>query len=228
MSANELRSARLEKGLTQAKAAERLGVSQAYVAMLEKGKRPVTRELAQRVMRLYGLPPTAVPPPDSLTERLGPAELTKDLAALGYPGFAYLRARRRTPKNPAEVLLTALAQNDLEARLVEALPWLLVHYSTLDRDWLVREARVRNVQNRVGFVVSLALRLAERTGDDDKVQALRRLEADLERSRLVHEDTLGRALLPEAERRWLRQNQSEDAKHWNVLTDWTADAVRYA
>src|SRR5204862_2965596 len=45
--------------------------------------------------------------------------------ALGYPGFTHLRPRRWALKNPAEVLLAALAQDDLEPRLVEALPWLL-------------------------------------------------------------------------------------------------------
>jgi hypothetical protein len=38
---------------------------------------------------------------------------------------------------------------------------------------------------------------------------------------------LGRASLSEAERHWLVESQSEDARRWNVLTDWTADALRY-
>jgi hypothetical protein len=47
--------------------------------------------------------------------------LASDLAALGYPGFAYLRA---SPKRaPAEVVLSALQVANLEPRLVEALPW---------------------------------------------------------------------------------------------------------
>jgi len=54
------------------------------------------------------------------------------------------------------------------------------------------------------------------------------LESELERSRLVQQDTLCHASLTEPERRWLARNRSEDAKHWNVLTDWTADALRYA
>jgi transcriptional regulator with XRE-family HTH domain len=225
MSANELRSARTIKGLTQAQAATRLGVSQPYVAMLESGVRRLTRPLARRVMHAYDLPPTAVPASSStLTEKCGAASLARNLAALKYPGFAHLRPHRWTPKNPAEVLLAALAKDDLEPRLVEALPWLLLHYPNLDREWLVREAKVRDLQNRLGFVVSLARRLAERTGTEDN--ALAELERDLERSRLVREDTLGK--LPEAERRWLQKNQPADAKHWNVLTDWTVGALRYA
>src|ERR1700675_1132159 len=65
-------------------------------------------------------------------------------------------------ENPAEVLLGALAQDDLEPRLVEALPWLVLRYSTLDWSWVVREAKVRDLQNRLGFVVGLARQLAVR------------------------------------------------------------------
>jgi hypothetical protein len=52
--------------------------------------------------------------------------LATELASLGYPGFAYLKSRGK--KNPAEVLLSALSSNHLEARLVEALPWILLKY----------------------------------------------------------------------------------------------------
>lgn len=227
MSTNELRSVRKVKGLTQAKAAERLGVSQAYVAMLERGKRKLTPRLARRAVRVYGLPPTAVPPSDELTKR-GANELAEDLAGLGYPGFAYMRSPRWTPRNPAEVLLSAVAQSNLEPRLVEALPWLLLHYPDLDRGWLVSGAKARDLQNRLGFVVTLARRLADRVAKEDTARTLNELENNLERSRLAHEDTFGKPALSEAERRWLEQNRSEDAKHWNVLTDWTADALRYA
>jgi transcriptional regulator with XRE-family HTH domain len=228
MGANEFRKARTVKGLTQVQAATRLRISQSYVAMLENGQRRLTPKLARRAMRAYDLPPTAVPPSDPLTGRHGAPELARDLAALGYPGFASMRPHHRSPKNPAQVLLSALANDDLESRLVEALPWLVLHYSPLDREWLVRSAKLNDLQNRLGFVVSLARRLAERDGADEKVRALKELEGDLERSRLAREDTLCKASLPEAERRWLQQNRPDDARRWNVLTDWTADALRYA
>lgn len=138
-----------------------------------------------------------------------------------------MRPRNWKPKNPSEVLLTALAQDDLEARLVEALPWLVVKYWPLDQGWLVREAKLRDLQNRLGFVVSLARYLAERAGDERKARALKELETDLERSRLAREDTLCKASMREPERRWLAENRSEEGKRWNLLTDWTADALRY-
>ena len=228
MNFNDLKAGRLAKGLSQVQAATRLGVSQPYLAMLESGRRRLTPRLARRAMRVYGLPPTVLPPSEPLSRRRVDAEtLADDLAGLGYPGFSYLRPRNWKPKNPSDVLLGALAQDDLEARLVEALPWLVVKYWPLNREWLVREAKLRDLQNRLGFVVSLARRLAERAGDQRKAQALNELEAELERSRLAREDTLCNASLPEPERRWLVEHRPEEAKHWNVLTNWTGDALRY-
>ncbi|MEK6664918.1 MAG: helix-turn-helix transcriptional regulator [candidate division NC10 bacterium] len=228
MNSNDLKSGRSAKGLSQVQAATRLGVSQPYLAMLESGRRRLTPELARRAMKVYDLPPTVLPPSELLSRHRVDAEvLANDLAALGYPGFAYLRPRNWKPKNPSDVLLAALAQDDLEARLVEALPWLVLRYWTLDWEWLVREAKLRDLQNRLGFVVSLARRLAERARDERKARALNELESELERSRLAREDTLCKASLPEPERRWLAENRPEEAKHWNVLTDWTVDALRY-
>jgi transcriptional regulator with XRE-family HTH domain len=210
-------------------AAGRLGMSQPYLAMLERRQRRLTPELARRAAKVYAVPPTSVPPspPRSPHVRSTAATSARDVAGLGYPAFAYLRSRHWTPKNPGEVLLAALAQHDLESRLVEALPWLVLRYWTVDMDWLVREAKLNDLQNRLGFVVSLARRVAERASDQGRTRTLTDVERELDRSRLAREDTLCRASLPEAERRWLREHRSEEARHWNLLTDWTTGALRY-
>jgi transcriptional regulator with XRE-family HTH domain len=228
MDAKGLRAVRVEKGWSQVEAAHRLGVSQPYLVMLERGQRRLTSELARRAVQVYGVPPTVVPPSQSapLRSPLDGAALARDLAGLGYPALAYLRPRHWKPKNPGEVLLAALAQDDLEPRLVEALPWLGLRYA-LDWTWVVREAKVHDLQNRLGFVVSLARGLAHRTGDQGKVESLADLERTLERSRLAREDTLCRASMPEAERRWLTEHRPAEARRWNLLTDWTAEVVRY-
>ena len=57
----QLRSARIAAGLTQHQAADRLGVSQAYLALLERGRRPVTAQLGLRIANFYGLGPVALP-----------------------------------------------------------------------------------------------------------------------------------------------------------------------
>ena len=229
MRTTDLRAARVAKEWSQVEAAQRLGVSQPYLAMLERGQRRLTPKLARRAAKLYDLAPTAVPRSQrELPARLNAATLARDLASFGCPGLAYLRPRHWTPKNPGEVLLSALAQDDLEPRLVEALPWLVLRYSTLDWSWVVREAKIHDLQNRLGFVVDLARQLAGRIGDESKARSLVDLEAQLDRSRLARQDTLCRAALPEAERRWLAEHRPEAAKRWNLLTDWTADALRYA
>jgi len=229
MTTHDLRQGRLHKGLNQTQAAHRLGVSQPYLAMLERGRRRLTPKLAWKVRRVYGLSPAVLPhstlPPRPRAEA---GALVSDLGSLGYPGFAYSRHRGRKLKNPGDVLLTALAQADLESRLVEALPWLLLKYADMDRRWLVQEAKARDLQNRLGFVVSLARQLAERAGDQSKTQTLKALEEELESSRLLREDTLCKASVPEPERRWLEEHRPEVARHWKVLTDWTPDKLRYA
>src|SRR5262245_4649073 len=228
MTATVLRQGRLRKRLSQTEAAHRLGVSQPYLAMLESGRRPLTPDLTWKATRLYELSAAMLPhtPLPTRAPQVDADELVRDLSSLGYPGFSYSRPRRRKLKNPGDVLLTALAQPDLEARLVEALPWLLLKYTDVDRSWLVREAKVRDLQNRLGFVVSLARRVAEKANDQAKTQTLRLLEAELDHSRLDREDTF-KASVPEPERRWLEQRRPEEAEHWKMLTDWTADTLRY-
>ncbi|HEY3129372.1 MAG TPA: hypothetical protein VGL91_07935 [Acidobacteriota bacterium] len=119
-------------------------------------------------------------------------------------------------------------QDDLEARLVEALPWLLFRYWNLDKSWLVQQAKLLDLQNRLGFVVSLARQLAERTNSPAaRLEALKGLELDLEQIRLAREDSLCKALKP-TEKQWLRENRPEKAKHWNLLTDWRPEILPYA
>ena len=114
--------------------------------------------------------------------------LANDLAALGYPGFGHLRVKRK--KNPVEVLLSALGVKTRESRVVEALPWILLQYPDLDWNSLVSAASARDLQNKLGFVTSVARRVAETRGEHDKAELLRKQERVLEKSRLSFEDTL--------------------------------------
>ncbi len=229
MTGSELKAARKKAGMTQVDVSRNLRVSQGYVSLLEQGSRRVPPKLAKRFASLYCLPPTALPVVEGAHRlaRRDPQTLAEELGALGYPGFSYLRSRRR--RNPAEVLLAALSQRDLESRLAEALPWVLLHYPDVDKKWLVDRARLHDLQNRLGFVVRLAREAAERQGrQDDRLQALAKLESELEASRLAREDTFCKESLSEAERQWLRNVRPPEAQHWNLLTDWRPEALRYA
>ncbi len=197
--------------------------------MLERGKRRLTASLARKFMRVYRLDPTVLPPSD-LADRPGrtsPDELARQLAALGYPGFAYLRPYV-AKKNPAEVLLTALAQDNLEARVAEALPWLLLQDWEVDSNWLAEQAKRFDLQNRLGFVVSLARQVSESNRrNDQRSRALSALESVLERSRLAREDVFFRAPRTPAEREWLMANRPEEARHWNLLADLRREHLGY-
>ena len=224
-----LREARKQLGWSQQKAAVTLGVSQSYLSMLEMGERPVPDDLARKFVRAYRLPPTSLPPTEDrwTPGRVDAQGLAEELAGLGYPGFAYLRKKHST-KNPAEVLLDALAQDRLEARLFEALPWLLLNYWTMDTKWLVEQAKLHDLQNRLGFVVTLARRATRRTTHSVARQnVLESLELSLKRSLLAREESLGSTSLSETERSWLREHRSKEAKQWNLLTNWRPEALRY-
>ena len=209
-------------------AAGRLGVSQPYLAMLENGKRRLTPALARKVVAAYGLPPAELPFPAAFTpaDRVDGQRLVEDLARLDYPGFAYVRTQVRS-KHPGEVLLTALAQENLEGRVAEALPWLLLRYWEMDLGWLVLEAKKFDLQNRLGFVVNLARQLSERGEGVERTQTLTNLESLLEPSRLAREDCFYRPPRNDRERRWLAENRPEAARHWNLLSDLRPEHLQY-
>jgi len=225
MTHEQLKAGRLESALTQVEAAVRLGVSQPYLSQLEKGERPITAQLARLAAALYRLPATALPIPESVARRI-PANsdtLSRQLAGLGYPGFAHLRHAKA---NPAAVLLEALVQEDLEVRLVEALPWVVLTYPDLDWSWLIREVKLRDAQNRLGFVVAMARDLAAtRPPLRPALERLSSVAIELERARLAREDTLCRESMPPAERDWLATTRSALARHWNLLTGLTPDQL---
>ena len=230
MSGQEFRMARRARGWTQKKAAVRMGVSQTYVALLERGKRKFPSKLARKAVVALNLDPVSLP----VRNAVGGTEadtLARQLAALGYPGFAYLHGLHK--RNPAEVLLTALAQQELESRLVEALPWLLLNYSRMAdvcREWLLEQARLRNLTNRLGFVASTAKLVLEnrRETQSERYRALTQMEKDLNHSLLAREDTLCQASLSQAERDWLKENRPEMASKWNLLTNWKPEFLQYA
>ena len=226
MTGADLKSARQKADYTQAEAAFQLGLTQAYLSMLERGRRPVTSDLAAQARRVFDFPPTALPLETTEAPPLGENELRSNLGALGYPGFSYLRGR--PTRNPAQLLFYALNQPDLDTRLVDALPWLTYTYVDMNWDWLVSHAKLHDRQNRLGFVVTVAEKLAVKAGDRTRSLKLSASRAVLERSRLVQEDTLCHDSMTEVERKWLRSKRPREARHWNLLTDLEVRHLAYA
>jgi DNA-binding XRE family transcriptional regulator len=225
----EFKRARKDRKWTQQKIAKRLGVSQTYVALLERGKRQFSPHLGRKAVRVLNMSPAALPVTKNPFS-LSADRLAYELGALGYPGFAHLRSVRK--RNPAEVLLTALAQDNLEARVTEALPWLLLQYAEMsdaNKKWLLAEARLRNLTNRLGFVATLSKEVARRSGDttSQRYQSLLKLEEDLLQSRLDREDTLCQSSLSLNEREWLKEVRPQEAVNWHLLTDWRPEHLPY-
>ena len=205
MTGQALRRARKEAGMTQGHLARLLRVTQPYVSLLERDRRRVPNALARALVRVLNGSATELPVDVSPGKvRTTSERLVDELARLQYPGFAYLR-RGKATQNPAEVLLSALALGDVEARLLEALPWLLLEFDRLDVSLVVREAKLQDLQNRLGFVVSLAREVAERNPVyRDRLDDLRQLERCLEPSKLARDEFLGGRANTDRMKAWVR------------------------
>jgi transcriptional regulator with XRE-family HTH domain len=196
MTATEWTTGRRKAGLTQVTAARSLGVSQPYLSQLEKGLRVASDGLARRAACLYKLPPTVLPLPATQNVRdVSPNDLQRRFAALGYPGFEHVRSGAVT--NPAEAVLNVVVKRDLDTRLVEAVPWVLSTYADLDWDWLRDHAKLRNAQNRLGYLVHLAGETSRTTpARESAVEVLSRWRMELEEARLAGEGTHCRDSMP--------------------------------
>jgi len=222
MSGSQVRCVRERLGLTQKQAAQQWGLSQTYVSLVESDKRPVPGRLAHLLAKsdpemAAGLPVE--------TADVASDDLPAVLGALQYPGFAYLGDSAEV-MNPAVVVLTALRSRVVPMRVTEAVPWVLATFPDLKWDWLVDQAKLANVQNRLGFVVGLAKEMAQKVGATETVQRLSEPEQRLEEARLANEDSLGRELT-DVERRYFREVRSEMAVHWNLLTGLRAEDLQY-
>ena len=186
-----------------------LGVSQTYLSLLETGARPLTKVLQNRMK-------TAV----HKQHRESDDDVFRThLSVLGYERFAHF-ARSRSKPSPDVLLLSVLARPDADSRVVEALPWLVRQYACqMNLGWLVRQAKLHDLQNRLGFLLQAA-----GVGTLEVLSAVR----ELERARLLHEATLCWDSMPAATREWMRANRTPMAKHWNVLTRLQTEDVHNA
>ncbi len=222
MTGHALRQARINAGMTQVEAAARLGVSQTLLSLMEKGERSVTPAVAELAVQHLQATPEELP--FSFELRHSDDQLAADLGALGYPGYGYLQRRLR---NPAEVLFDALDRPDLDARLVEALPWLPLEYPNMDWSRLTAEAKLRNRQNRLGFVVALAAKVAKKQARRDLAQRLSHVVKTLEEARLAKSDTLCQESWPRRHRQFAHKQRSALAAHWNLDTRLTEENLAH-
>ena len=212
MTGSVLRQARKRAGLTQMDAAVRFGLSQPLFAAMETGRRSVTAALAERVVVEFGLSPVHLP---FTVLRATDDQLAGNLAALEYPGFSHLTG---TLRNPAEVLFDALNRENLDARLVEGLPWLPLKYPDMDWEWLYKLVKLHNQQNRLGFVVVWAAKSALAMGQSSLAIDLYHAMRPLYEARLAKCDTLCQASWPPSMRQYAHRARTRLAAFWNLDT----------
>src|SRR5260370_30567172 len=227
MTGLDLLNARERRGMTQRQVADELGVSQAYVSMLEKERRHLPSRIVSQLLAKYEVNPLALPLDGvKVWPQVDSGLLATQLAALGYPGFSYMKAQKAW--NPAELLLAALVKDDLETRVAEALPWLALRYHDMDWHWVVNESKLHDAQNRLGFVVTLARKLAEQNSLSATANRFVSLESQLQRSKLEHVGTFRNERMSTAEKQWLQNRSTPEAKQWNMLSDLAPEHLAHA
>ncbi len=162
-------------------------------------------------------------------------DLEKALAALGYPGFAYLASYLKFEKgsfNPTDVVQWAIAQNVLNTRITEALPWLIAAYAS-QVDWkkLIGSAQRQGVQNRLGYLACLALQLVESKQSLSRPKTRLLLEKSLLRLQQIRqsqEQTLMNEEIGPVMRSWVIENRPPEAAKWHILTTITTDDLQHA
>lgn len=228
MSSLGLKTIRKKQGWNQSELARRLGVSQPLVSLLESGERVLTPEHLQKFRQMgFELDAGYLPMrQDFETSKLNYA---RELANLDYPRFAHLKVGEPT-LHPMQLLMRALSQPNLERRVAEALPWLVVRYCKTNWDWhwLRDNAKVRDLQNRLGFTLTLARKVAMQTQFSSVAALLRKQETQLRDSVLARQDTYCYESMTKSERKWLAARRPEDAAAWHVLSDLDANQLAYA
>ncbi len=212
-----LKTFRKQQGWNQHELAERLGVSQTLVSLWESGVRDVPANRLQQLWKL-GMKADATELPLRTDVNAMKVDYAQELANLGYPGFEHFRTGNAA-FNPAQLLVMTLSENHLNRRVAEAVPWLVLQYSEMDWSWVRDQAKLRDLQNRLGFTLALGRKLAEEKRKFKLANDLREQEAVLRTSLLAREDTYCNERMTSAERDWLRTTRSSDAAAWNVLSD---------
>lgn len=150
------------------------------------------------------------------------------LGALGYPGFRSLFSEIEAEQDhdPAVVLMAAIVCDRQQDPVIEALPWLVLRYENLDWNWLLAEARRRGVQNRLGFVVSLAVRAGAGSLGMDRLTRLAAVEEELFACRLARQETRW-LRVPPSQRGFIAARRSQEAALWGVPCCLRPEEIRF-
>lgn len=144
-----------------------------------------------------------------------------ELGALGYPKFSYIE--KKGAPDAATFLSDTLSESDLDPRVAEGLPWVVLTNPKMDWEWLRNRVSQHRRQNGLGFVVELAVELANRQGDADTASILGHQLEIMELMLVAEESTFCHDSMTASEREWLRHHRSLTAAHWNILSDMKSE-----
>jgi transcriptional regulator with XRE-family HTH domain len=183
---------RTARGLTQVEAARRLGLSQPYLSLIEKGCRPAPRGLAERLQS----------PETDTASRLrefgwgGAAEVNGGPAELARCGL-----------DPAVTIHDALIEADLDLDTTLGVVWLASRASfTLRWKWLVTQAKLSNTQNRLCYLCEWCSGAGANAA-----------RSELSAARLLAESTFCCDSISASEREFLRASRGPRAAYWNIV-----------
>lgn len=140
------------------------------------------------------------------------------LANLGYPGFSHRRNNLHVFA-PSQLVTEILSSNNVDARTLEALAWILVQFPDLDWEEIVKTAVLQGWQNRLGYMTTCASTLAVYMKQPERAADLHKKSLGLMRFLRKQEDTLCHESMTQVERRWLIVHCPPEARQWNLLTD---------
>lgn len=221
--ARNLKALRLRAGLSQSDLARKAATPQPRVAVMEstENKTLPRLEWLQRVAVALGVSVSSLLADEpratgqlfsSLPENAD--NLAAHLKELGAPLSGH--AKKNRSFRPEAVVLGVLRVVP-SARMVECLPGLLAT-GAMDYEKLFRLAKDRNLVNRLGFVVEVAVLLAEQKRLRGNASALRSLAQKLWKERTTDTEDYLMAESPEDPefRDWVKKKTLRFGKKWGV------------
>ncbi|MBR0934131.1 short-chain fatty acyl-CoA regulator family protein [Bradyrhizobium jicamae] len=125
LAGDRLRRLRMERDMTQAGAADALGISPGYLSQIEADQRPITRKLLQRLTRLFSLP------------------------AGYFSDDEDLRLASELRESASDPLFGAAASPDEASSVVRVAPNLAQRFLHLYRSYLALEEEHRSLQTSI-------------------------------------------------------------------------------
>ncbi len=231
--ARNLKALRLKAGLSQSDLARKAGTLQPRVAVMESEDHPTLPRLEWlgRLAEALGVTLSELFSGRAMVEAESLSSLPEDednLAAhLKELGAPLTGPSKKSRSFSPEAVVLGVLRAIPSSRMVECLPGLLVNQD-MDYDKLLGLAKERGLVNRLGFVVDVAVTLADENGDRKKASRLRGLSKKLwmERHKEAQEFLIGEAPKDSKFRNWLKKKTPRAGKKWGVYGAYSLERFR--